>query len=477
MAHFREKRLIPPKAFRRYDLAMSRLPRIVPPVLFVLVAVSACAADVGVTARFGWGDRFRPERWTPAYVVARADAPVAAVIEWYVPRPGREAMVIRQEVTLNPAGATFPAYLPVGPDPAAVHARVSDAATGRTLGFWPKKPPSPTAYDAAQVRAPVFVGTSGESPSLRFLDEQTYAVAYLPPRDLPRRAVGYDGLDALMLDRPDVVAMDPAQQRAIAAWVRAGGRLVVWPGINPIPADSPLGALLPGRIVDFTTRPVGGKDAPFVRLEGVVDDELVTSVDRGLGRVIFLHAPPDVLHAAGVAFAPADPRPTPAVPELDRARVKAAAPSPARPGWFWPALAVAALIGPVDWLVLRQTRRRGRRWATLPGWVAVFALLALYLPTGTPAAREVVTTVHDDADGRVVSATSRWLGTAGGVGDADSQPLKELDETGVVFEKSLGFDRLTGPTRDLPFAQGDAGMSAEPAAGAVNAEGVAYGQP
>ena len=439
---------------------------------FLLAAVPDCDAGVTVSARFGWGDRFRPERWTPAYVTAQADAPTAAVIEWYVPRPGREAMVIRQDVTLNPAAATFPAYLPVSPDPAAVHVRVADAATGRTLGVWPKRLLSPTAYDNAQVRTPVFVGTSGESPSLRFLDREAFTASYLPPRDLPRRAVGYDGLDLLMLDRPDVAAMEPAQQRAVAAWVRAGGRLVVWLGVNPVPAESPIGQLMPGRVADFTTRSVGGGDSPFVRLEGVADDELVTSVDRSLGRVIFLHAPPDVLHAAGVAFVPADPRPTPAVPRLDPAKVKAAAPPPGRPGWFLPTLLVAALVGPVDWLILRQTRRRGRPWVTLPGWVALFALLIFYLPSDDRPTRLAETQVHDDADGRTISATAHWLGTAGSAGDADSAPLKALHDAGPVFDKTLGFDRLTGPTRDLIFAQGDDGMAA--GAAAVNAEAVVY---
>ena len=436
----------------------------------LLAAVPDCDAAVTLSARFGWGDRFRPDRWTPAYVVAQADAPTAAVIEWYVPRPGREAMVIRQSVTLNPGGSTFPAYLPVGPDPAAIHVRVADAADGRTLAAWPARPPSPTAYDDAQVRTNVFVGTSGAAPSMRFLDAATFTAAYLPPRDLPRRGVGYDGLDVLVLDRPDLNALEPAQQRAVAAWVRAGGSLVIWLGINPVPPDAPLAPLLPGRVVDFTTRTVDGKESPFVRLEGVADDALVTGVARGAGRVIFLHAPPDVLHAAGVAFVPDQPRPTPTLPPIDPAAVKAAAPPAPRPAWFLPALGVAALIGPIDWLVMRRTRRRGRPWATVPGWLGLFALLALYLPSQRRTAAVVRTSVVE-ADGRTVAAVARRVGGGEPLDAVDGSAVDELNAVGLVYPRTLGFDRLTGPTRDLIFPQGDEGMSfpADP----VNADAVA----
>ena len=452
---------------------MPKLVRSILSAISALSLASACFAGVTLSARFGWGDRFRPDRWTPAYVTAQADKPTAAVIEWYVPRPGREAMVIRQDVTLNPAGSTFPAYLPVGPDPAAVHVRVSDAATGRTLGFWPKRPPSPTAYDAAQVRTPVFVGTSGASPSLRFLGRETFTASFLPPKDLPRRAIGYDGLDVLMLDRPDAAAMDLAQQDALAAWVRAGGRLVLWLGINPVAADSPLGELLPNRVVDFTTQTINGKQEPFVKLENVGDDELVTGVDRGLGRVIFLHAPPDVLHAAGVAFVPTDSRPTLAVPRLDPATVKAAAPVAARPGWLLTApCSSPLLVGPIDWLILRQTRRRARPWVTLPGWVALFALLFFYLPRDDRPTRQVQAQLTE-SDGRTVAATARLLGGGTPAGDADAAALQSLDDTGLLFQQTLGFDRLTGPTRDLTFAQGDNGMAAGPSQ-IVNAQATAY---
>ena len=363
-------------------------------------------------------------------------------------------MVIRQRVTLNPTPDTFPAFLPVGPDPAAIHVRVADAATGRTLGNWPTRPTLPNAFDAAQVREPVFVGTSGESPSLRFLDRANHAVAYLPPRDLPRRAIGFDGLDVLMLDRPDLTRLDPDQQAAAAAWVRAGGRLVIWPGINPIPPDSPIGKLMPAEVVDFATRETAAGATPFVRLAGVADDELVTTVERGLGRVVFLHVPPDTLHTLGVEFVPGDPRPTIEPPKFDDSVVRAAAAraSTTTPSWLVAALAIAAIIGPIDWMVLRRTRRRVRPWVTLPGWLALFALLTFYLPgRESPSLRAMVKAAPTTAVATVV-------GDGPPAADADRAATESFDAAGVAYWALIGFDRTAGPTRDVVFGQGDGGM-------------------
>ena len=441
------------------------IPRLFVAAFCLLMATLDCGAAVTVTARFGWGDRFRPERWTPAYVTARADAPTPAVVEWYVPRPGRAAMVIRQDVTLNAAAETFPAYLPVGPDPAAIHVTVRDAATGRTLGAWPQRPPSPTAYDAAQVRAPLFVGTSGESPSLRWVDRQTYAVAYLPPLDLPRRAVGYDGLDVLVLDRPDLNAMEPAQARAVAAWVRSGGRLVVWTGINPVPAGSPLADLMPGLVIDFATRRVGAADVPFVRLAGVAEDALVTTVRRGEGEVVFLHAPPDALRDAGVTFLPDTPRPALDAPPLPK-------PAPpnggGRPGWLLAALAVAAVVGPVDWLVQRRTRRSGLPWVTLPGWVVLLGLLALYLPAGDDRRGPLSVDVRAHGDAATTAVVYDGEQSA-----ADAHANADaLTAVGPTYWKTAAATRTDGPIRDVSARQSDAGMPL-PTARPLVAEAVA----
>ena len=418
----------------------------------------ARAADV--VGRFGWGDRLRQERWTPAFVTARADQVTPATLEWYVPRPGREAMIVRQSVTLNPSPRTFPAYLPVGPDPAAVHVRVADARTNRTLGVWPPAPLSPTFYADRQVRQPVFVGTSGVGPSLRFLDDQTFAVAFLPKSDLPRRAVGYDALDVLALDRPDLARMEAEQQESVVAWVRSGGTLVIYTGVDAVPAGSAVGAILPGEVAEVTTREVAGRESAYVRLQGVDGEPLVTTIDRGLGRVVYLHAPPADSHDAGESFVPAEPRATLPVPTLPPEAVTP--PADGVPAWLWPALAVAFVAGPVDWFVLRRTGRRGRRWATLPGWVAAVALLVFAVPSSRPETLAAEASVVDGPDAAPVAATARLAGGGDAFDDDDDgEALLRLQSVGPVYWKTLGFDRTAGPIRDVLTFQDDRGMDVQ----------------
>src|SRR5687768_9555067 len=240
--------------------------------LIALIALGLCRASTAsgqvlLEVNIGWEGRFRPDRWTPVIVSAQTDSPMPVVFRWYVPRPGRESMVIEQSVTLNVQNGDHFAYLPIGPDPAAVHLTVSDARTGRTLGYWPTDVVSPMAYADAPVRQPVFIGVSGKGPALQSLDGDTYSVAYLPPEHLPRRAIGYDGLDLLVLNQPQIVDLEPQQQHAIAAWVRGGGRLLLWLDLQALPEVSPLVSLIPGGgVAEFTAREVDGATAPYTRL-------------------------------------------------------------------------------------------------------------------------------------------------------------------------------------------------------------------
>ena len=84
-----------------------------------------------------------------------------------------------------------------------------------------------------------FVGTSGRGPSMarvaNALGRVGPVVGFVPEDRLPAAAVGYDGLDLLVLNRPDVSAMSADQRRALADWVRGGGSLLVWPGDDPLP--------------------------------------------------------------------------------------------------------------------------------------------------------------------------------------------------------------------------------------------------
>lgn len=379
----------------RYPTAVLRL-GLLALLLFVLPASGALPAVEIVSADLGWGRQVRPDRWNVATVRLKAETPVEAVLEWYVPRPRRAAMVLHQPVVLNPQAGTYVSPLPVGPDAGAIHLRVADAETGQTLAHWPPQLRAPTALLNRVVLsegagATPFVGVSGEGAALGWLSPGA-VVGYREPVLLPGAPIGYNALDVLALNRPDLAAMSTTQQQAIADWVRAGGELWVWLGIDPLPApsQSPIVALLeealPALPTEVTTLANGNlyRHAPST----AEDPPLITDGTAGEGRIVFLHVAPTAL------------------PAVERERLKgslAVRPGagetvvldllPWRPKPIW--LLIAFVIGPLDWIVTWITGRliggrvrRQRLWLTLPGTVAFLALViwqAQTPPAGLPA--------------------------------------------------------------------------------------------
>ena len=449
-------------------------------VTIVFLCPVAAGDDAIVEVSLGWGGRYRPDRWTPAVVRAQATRPTPVILRWYVPRPGRQSMLIEQSVTLNPLTGDHLSYLPIGPDPAAVHLTVSDAGSGRTLAHWPTGPISPISYAEVQVRQPIFIGVSGVGPALGTADANRYGVSYLPPEHLPRRAIGYDGLDLLALNRPQIIDLELEQQHAIAAWVRGGGRLLLWLDLQALPADSPLLALLPGGgIGGFEAREIGGRTVGYTRLKEIPDDRLVTRTPVGLGELIFLHVPPEAASAAGVDFLPTEPRPEAvAHPDLPAAAAASVAQRDADSARLpLGLLAIAVLIGPIDWLVLHRSERRMRRWwITLPGWLGMFALLIWYLPTRpTPTVSAVVQSQPADQPlliKGVVATTGARLAAE------EAAEISQMRGVGAVYWRTTapGLDRTAGPLTDLRFLQGGDGMFAAHAGMAFTAEGTAFAE-
>ncbi|MEM7809092.1 MAG: hypothetical protein AAF561_13365, partial [Planctomycetota bacterium] len=210
--------------------------------LLAILTLLANAAKADVTrldASVGWNDLVRPGHWHPAVAMIDSDTLQAVVLEWYVPQTGRQAMVLRQPATLNPGRQTFLATLPVDIDPWAIHLRVADAETDRTLAHWPTTTRAP-ADEAALIVADaeplvVVAGGSVDAEATR-----------IPPRLLPAAAVAYEAVDALVLAdfRPRDIA--PEAQAAIAEWVHDGGLLHLWLDDGPAPQSGPIVSLLPG---------------------------------------------------------------------------------------------------------------------------------------------------------------------------------------------------------------------------------------
>lgn len=350
-------------------------------LLFAAPALGALPAVEVVSADLGWGRQIRPGRWNLGTVRLKAEAPVEAILEWYVPRPRRAAMVLRQPVVLNPQPGTYVSPLPIGPDAGAVHLRVAHAETNRTLAHWPPTLREPTALLNRVVLsegagATPFVGVTGAATAFGWLSPSA-TVGFREPALLPELPIGYDALDVLALNRPNLATMPEPRQRAIADWVRAGGTLWVWLGIDPLPtpAQSPIVALLneafPALPTEVTTTPEG----EYYRGPATGDRPFVTQGTAGEGRVVFFHVDPANL------------------PEADREQLRTALAVrpgaaeavtvgvlPSGPPLAW--LLVAFVIGPVDWLITWLTGRlsggrvrRVRFWLTLPGTVAFVALL------------------------------------------------------------------------------------------------------
>jgi hypothetical protein len=115
-----------------------------------------------------------------------------------------------------------------------------DADTGKTLARDPEDPDSsPSFYNRIVSNDHRLVGISGDRTLLQSLEGKMgitpIETTYLTPRLLPRSPIGYDSLDLLVLNRPNLAKLEADQQKAILDWVHSGGNLLLWPGEDPLP--------------------------------------------------------------------------------------------------------------------------------------------------------------------------------------------------------------------------------------------------
>src|SRR5207249_5203177 len=98
----------------------------------------------------------------------------------------------------------------------------------------------------------LFVGISGNVSTERLIQTQlgqkNISCGYQMPSRLPAVPVGYQALDLLILNQPDLNRIDLDQQHAIIDWVRGGGTLLMWPGPEPLPDTGPIIEMLPCRL-------------------------------------------------------------------------------------------------------------------------------------------------------------------------------------------------------------------------------------
>ncbi len=423
--------------------------RLLLPTLLVLLVAPAAWADVSLDAELGWGREIRPGRWNPATVTIRADEATPAVLEWYVPRPGRQAMVMRLPLTINPRPASFTTFLPLGPDIEAVHARVVDEATGRTLASWPDAPQAGSTLTRRLVGAEgisgrPLVGVSGPEPTMRFL-EPAAVTAYLPLEALPKVAIGFDALDVLVLDRAELSTLTVDQQAAIVQWIQTGGVLWLSLGIESLPeADvSPLLALLAESLPGLPTEReaillADGSAATYLVLAGVEGRPFFTRATAGKGTIVFMHVDPQLL--SDEVRAELKPSIRDIVATRDTISV-ASIEKRFAPPLLW--LALLAAIGPVEWLVLRLAGRESGRVRRRPLWLSTIAFGAFVAVVGWRAA------VSDERDPPQFETEVQWWTT---LGDGRTQgPFRDLH----VNVAPTGMTSKDAPSGDIERFQPD----------------------
>ena len=388
--------------------------------------------------RVGWGGYVNADRWNPVYVTLAEPTPRAVSLEFRAPHGGFHGMRSRQVMTIGPQAQTFIAYMPLRHYmPEDLSFVVRDPARRRRLAEYPAG--AFVSFSGGQhvPQDHSFLGVSGRRATLRpitdLLPAARLTAAHIDPADLPENPIGYDCLDVLVLNAPDLTALSPDQQQAIVRWVRAGGNLLLWPGDDPVPESSPLVDVLPVRIgssdvIELTPAELkaAGLTARFARLSSrelspAQDAEPVPllGIDRlkgyrrrvGLGRVLV--CPFDVatlqfsdanktwalwrvllegmirrLPADGVTADPthygggvAETAQREATALRQVGDMLGSVPGAGRFGFGYVAgilIAMMVVVGPVDWLLLKKLGRQPWTWATTTGWIALVTLSAVY---------------------------------------------------------------------------------------------------
>lgn len=396
----------------------------------------------------GFGDRVRAGRWAPITIKASDAQTRAAIIDLYVPQAGTYAMRVRQYITLSPASTTVQLYAPLeyGAGGSTV-VTLRDADTGKTLARDPEDPDNTAAfYNRIVSTEHRLVGISGDRTLLQVLNGQMGSTpvetTYLDPRLLPRSPIGYDSLDLLVLNRPNLAKMEADQQKAILDWVHSGGNLLLWPGDDPLPdaENSQIVQALPCRVggiqdylleqseLDELGLPKGlgatrnglrgralvpnpeTKGAEAIRLFSKSAGNAYTR-QYGFGRIVVvpidlsqLQLNPSgatriwdpLLRGTGLRTDEAG-KPTPGVgntsfgADVDAQRQQVAmrilqdhlgnVPGLGQFGFSYVALVLIGMmviVGPVDWFVLKMLGRQPWTWVTTTGWIALVTLGALY---------------------------------------------------------------------------------------------------
>jgi hypothetical protein len=401
--------------------------------ILLIGTLAANASAAALDVELGWGGAYRNLRWAPIFITAADSTPRTAVIELLVPHDSLQSMTIRQVVTITPMPTTFVLYAPLGGRLDETSVKLLDVR-GRMLADWVNDPTYGTG-PTTLITEPVnqLIGISGRSGPKSLIeahfDHQTAVARSIEMNRLPRVARGYESLNALLLDQPDLTRMSSDQQHAIVDWVRGGGHVVCWMGEDQLPATSPLLQVLPATVGENTTVQVSpsaldeaGLPARFANMKGRIllptpdatavplFGGLVHAYQRSLGLGSIVLVPFDcstlLIHDqqrattfwkplldGAVDLSRRDEASSPSFyydPSQQHRGQAASAimnhigdvPGAGRFGFSWVTLVMVGLmvvVGPLDWIVLKRLGRQPWTWITTGGWIGLVTLGALYL--------------------------------------------------------------------------------------------------
>ncbi len=452
-------------------------------LLYILAAAHTAPADVNLKIDLGWDNVYRAGHWTPIFITAWDPTESRGRnvhLEISSPHDAGHLLNVAAEFAITSTPRSIILYCPLSYQLEECSAVVRDLRSRRKL-FEQSLDPAGSATGPRRAIVSygaggddIVLGVSGPSTALGILagqfkwkddaGDQPYRnhmlrIGYLPVRSLPDAIVGYDGLDALVLNAPDLGTMPPAKQEIIAQWVRSGGRLLIWPGDAPVPPTSPLASILPAavgdnqsiqipldltrkfglalRVAQLSTRRLD--PAPSARQLPLLDSQAQAITSRaGLGIVSLLSINASQLIFDDEAAAHRFWRPilhdllqAPDESPLDadvpynlysssEVRQSAAmevvidrlgdVPGVGKFDFGYIALVLIALmfvVGPIDWFVLKKIGRQPWTWLTISGWIALLTLAALYLGNLVRSGDVHYRTVRliDQADDRIVAAT------------------------------------------------------------------------
>jgi hypothetical protein len=315
------------------------------------------------------------------------------------------------------------------------------------------------------------------------VDGQLPAVVQLAPEDLPERAETWSSLDRLVWQDVDT-QMTPAQLAALRAWLAGGGRLVVVGGtagpsvLAGLPDDilpyRPTSTVdvAPSSLVGLVgTIPSSAGDVPALAGSLARGRALATSGDRaiaaeapyGLGTVTIVGFDPTTgwlgesraTQALWRTLLPSRTSTTSIGDDTQLVSAVSQLPALALPpigGLLVLLIGYIALIGPVNYLVLRRLDRREWAWVTMPVLILVFAAGAYAFGAslrGLDVILNEVAIVRGAPDATEGMAQV-YLGVF-----SPSRGTYQLDIQGGALVSSTVTGELTGDTSTLDVLQGD----------------------